>query len=275
MQIDSHHHFWQYNPREYAWISATMTALKRDFLPADLYAEISAVGIDGVVSVQARQTIKETRWLLELARQHEFIKGVVGWMPLIADDVEFELERWSGNTKLKAVRHVLHDEPDDGYMLREDFNRGIEKLRKFNLAYDLLIFQRHLPQTIQFVDQHAGQIFVLDHIAKPRIKDRMMSPWDKGIKDLARRENVYCKISGVVTESDHAHWAAADIIPYFNVVLDAFGPRRLMFGSDWPVCLLASGYGRWVQTIRDFIAPLSVTQRDQIMGGTAMEAYRL
>ena len=156
MKIDAHHHFWHYNPEEYGWINSDMKILRQHFLPADLEAQITGVGIDGVVSVQARQTVEETRWLLELAARHEFIKGVVGWLPLTATDIEAELERWSAYVKIKAVRHVLHDEPDDTYMLREDFNRGIEKLRQFNLVYDILIFEKHLPQTIEFVDRHPG-----------------------------------------------------------------------------------------------------------------------
>jgi len=275
LKIDAHHHFWHYNPEEYGWINSDMKALRKNFLPADLAAQIAAVGIDGVVSVQARQTVEETRWLLELAAQHEFIKGVVGWLPLTATDIEAELERWSGYAKLKAVRHVLHDEPDDMYMLRADFNHGIEKLRQFNLVYDILIFEKHLPQTIEFVDRHPGQIFVVDHIAKPLIKDRVIAPWDKLITELAQRRNVYCKLSGVVTEADHAHWTPENIKPYLDVVLQAFGPQRLMFGTDWPVCLLATGYEKWVKTVKDFIAPLSVAQQDRMMGGTAVEAYRL
>ena len=176
MKIDAHHHFWRYNPEDYGWINTDMKVLRQDFLPVDLEAQIAAVGIDGVVSVQARQTVEETRWLLDLAAENEFIKGVVGWLPLTATDIEAELERWSGYVKLKAVRHVLHDEPDDMYMLRADFNRGIEKLRQFNLVYDILIFEKHLPQTIEFADRHPGQIFVVDHIAKPTALNRIR--WD-------------------------------------------------------------------------------------------------
>ncbi len=275
MKIDAHHHFWRYNAEQYAWISADMTVLRRDFLPVDLGREICASGIDGVVSVQARQSVEETHWLLELAQRHEFIKGVVGWLPLASSDIESRLENFSSQTKLKALRHVLHDEPDDSYMLGTEFNRGVQMLRRFNLVYDILIFQRHLPQTIEFVDLHPDQIFVLDHIGKPQIKQHVLAPWDKLITDLARRPNVYCKLSGIVTEADHAHWTAEDIKPYLDVVLDAFGPDRLMFGTDWPVCLLASSYSRWVQTVQDFIAPLSIAQQNRIMGGSAMEAYRL
>ena len=275
LKIDAHHHFWQYSPEEYAWIGSGMEVLQRNFMPADLHARITAAGIDGVVTVQARQSVEETRWLLELAQQHEFMRGVVGWLPLTAPDIQAQLERFSAYKKLKALRHVLHDEPDDNYMLRADFNRGIETLRYLNLAYDILIFEKHLPQTLAFVDRHPGQIFVVDHIAKPRIKGRILAPWDKHMAELAQRANVYCKLSGVVTEADHAHWTPADIKPYLDVVLHAFGPQRLMFGTDWPVCLLACSYEQWVKAVKDFIAPLSAAQQDRIMGGTAAEAYRM
>ena len=212
---------------------------------------------------------------MELAQENEFVKGVVGWLPLAADNIQVELERWSKHSKLKALRHVLHDEPDDAYMLGAEFNRGIQLLQKFNLAYDILIFEKHLPQTIRFVDQHPNQIFVLDHIAKPRIKDRAIEPWNKLIAQLAKRPNVFCKLSGVVTEADHRSWSSADIQPYLDTVLNAFGPSRLMFGSDWPVCLLAVSYGRWVRTIHDFIAPLSAAEQEQILGSTSAKAYRL
>ncbi|MGC8541768.1 MAG: amidohydrolase family protein [Phycisphaerae bacterium] len=275
MKIDAHHHFWRYSADQYAWISTEMAVLRRDFLPDDLRQPMHGAGVDGVVTVEARQSVEETRWLLELAQEYEFIKGVVGWLPLAADNIQVELERWSKHSKLKALRHVLHDEPDDAYMLGAEFNRGIQLLQKFNLAYDILIFEKHLPQTIRFVDQHPNQIFVLDHIAKPRIKDRVIEPWNKLIAQLAKRPNVFCKLSGVVTEADHRSWSSADIQPYLDTVLNVFGPSRLMFGSDWPVCLLAVSYARWVRTIHDFIAPLTVAEQDRIMGGTAVEAYGL
>jgi L-fuconolactonase len=275
MQIDAHHHFWHYSPAQYGWINDSMAILQRDFMPGDLQKELVSAGIDGVVSVQARQSVEETRWLLELAAQNDFIKGVVGWMPLIAGNLQAELEKFSGNAKFKSIRHVLQDEPEDSYMLRADFNQGIRLLRKFNLAYDILIYERHLPQTIEFVEQHPDQIFILNHIAKPQIKNRILAPWNALMKDLAHRPNVYCKLSGVVTEADHAQWELEDIAPYLNVALEAFGPRRLMFGSDWPVCLLAANYGQWIKLIGDFIAPLSTAEQARIMGGTAVEAYRL
>ena len=275
MKVDSHHHFWKYDPQQYGWMDDSMKAIRRDFLPRDLKSEIDAVGIDAVVSVQARQTVVETTWLLGLAAANRFIRGVVGWAPLINRKVADVLEPLAGNPKLKSVRHVLQDEPDDNYILRDDFNAGINVLSHFHLVYDILIFERHLPQTIRFVDLHPNQIFVLDHIAKPRIKDHVVSPWRENMIQLAKRENVYCKLSGMVTEANHQHWTPQDLDAYLDTALEAFGPRRLMFGSDWPVCLLATSYSAWFNLVSKKIAQLSASERDRILGGTAVEAYKL
>ncbi|MCJ7543157.1 MAG: amidohydrolase family protein [Phycisphaerae bacterium] len=275
MRIDAHHHFWRYNAAEYGWISDAMSVLRRDFLPEHLAAEIRTAGVDGVVSVQARQTVQETAWLLELAEEHDFIRGVVGWVPLVSPTVADDLARLAANRKLKAVRHVLQGEADDDYMLRPDFNAGIAALKPFDLAYDILIFERHLPATLKLVDRHPNQVFVVDHIAKPRIRDSALQPWRDRITDLARRANVYCKLSGMVTEADWQRWTPQQLRPYAEVVLEAFGPRRVMFGSDWPVCLLATTYQRWTETVEGFIAALSPAEQDRIWSATAIEAYRL
>ncbi|HXF26044.1 MAG TPA: amidohydrolase family protein [Bryobacteraceae bacterium] len=275
IKIDAHQHFWKYSPEEYGWIDDSMKTLRRDFLPGDLHKEIGAAGIDGVISVQARQTLEETKWLLDLAEQNEFIRGIVGWVPLIAPNVSDTLAPMAGHLKLKAVRHVLQGETDDLYMLGEDFNRGIRSLRQFGLAYDVLIFERHLPQTIQFVDRHPAQVFIVDHVAKPRIRERVLSPWRENIRELAKRPHVYCKISGMVTEADFQTWTEQDLRLYLETVLEAFGPKRLMFGSDWPVCLVASGYGTWFELVSRFLASCAEAERDQILGGTAIEAYKL
>jgi L-fuconolactonase len=275
MVIDAHHHFWRYDPGEYGWISESMGVLRRDFLPQHLAEEIKAAHVDGVVSVQARQTVEETRWLLDFAARHDFIRGVVGWLPLQSPEFARYLEKFAPDPKLKAVRHVVQDEPDDNFILRDDFNRGVAELRRFDLRYDILIFERHLPQAIKFVDRHPGQVFVLDHVAKPRIKRDEMSPWRENLKELARRKNVYCKLSGVVTEADWRGWTRGQVRPFMNAALEAFGPRRLMFGTDWPVILLASGYGRWTQCVRDFASTLSPAEQDRLFGGTAVEAYNL
>lgn len=252
-----------------------MTPLRRNFLIPELEAVTRASAIDGTVVVQARQTTEETEWLLELATRHALILGVVGWVPLCEPEAGQELERFAGQPKLKAVRHVLHDEPDDFYMLREDFNRGISLLKDFGLAYDILIFERHLPQTIEFVDRHPDQVFVVDHIAKPRIQEGIISPWRENLTELAKRENVYCKISGMVTEADWHSWTPRQLRSYFDMALGAFGPERLMFGSDWPVLTLASEYRQWVETFLALIADLSPPEQERICHGTARAAYRL
>jgi L-fuconolactonase len=275
MTIDAHHHLWEYNERDYVWMTGEMAALRRNFLVPELQEVMRESGVGGTVAVQARQTTEETEWLLDIARRNNFIRGVVGWVPLADPDVGKHLERFAQYAKLKAVRHVLHDEPDDYYMLRGDFNHGIGLLMRFDLAYDILIFERHLPQTLEFVDRHPGQVFVVDHIAKPRIKARLLSPWRERMQELARRENVFCKVSGMATEANWNAWTADDLRPYFDVVLTAFGPKRLMFGSDWPVLTLAGGYKTWMDTFRLFIAELSVDEQKSIRQGAAIAAYRL
>ena len=275
MLIDTHQHLWTYNHRDYAWMTSEMDSLRRNFLVPDLREAMQRAGVDGTIAVQARQTVAETQWLLGLSALHPFILGVVGWVPLSEADVARELERWSTDPKLRGVRHVLHDEPDDFYILRDDFNRGITLLKDFSLAYDILIFERHLPQAITFVDRHPQQVFVLDHVAKPRIRHGALSPWKENITELAKRENVYCKVSGMATEADWKAWRADQLRPYFDVVLAAFTPKRLMFGSDWPVLTLAAEYPSWVQTFYSFIADLTPAERESICFGTATEAYRL
>ena len=275
LTIDAHHHLWEYNDRDYVWMTGAMTALRRNFLVPEFREVTRESGVDGAVAVQARQMMEETEWLLDLAGRSGLIRGVVGWVPLVDPDAGKYLERFAQNPKLKAVRHVLHDEPDDSYMLRDDFNRGVSLLRSFGLAYDILIFERHLPQTLKFVDRHPGQVFVVDHIAKPRIKARLLSPWRERIQELARRGNVFCKVSGMATEADWSAWTADGLRPYFDAVLTAFGPNRLMFGSDWPVLTLAGGYKTWMDTFRSFIADLSPDEQESIRRGAGIAAYRL
>ena len=273
--IDAHHHVWKYDPTQYAWISDDMAALRRDFLPNDWRDAAKPSGIDGAITVQARQTLEETRWLLELAGKHAFIRGVVGWVPLIEPDVVRHLEHFATDRKLRSVRHVLQDESDDNYALRADFDRGIAELQRFNLRYDVLIFERQLPQAIQLVDRHPRQVFVLDHVAKPRVREGILSPWRENICKLAQRENVYCKLSGLVTEADWRSWTAAALRPYLDVAIEAFGPARLMFGSDWPVCLVASEYQRWVRCVREWASALSPSEQTRLFGDTTIEAYDL
>lgn len=275
MLIDAHHHLWEYNSRDYAWMTDEMAALRRNFVVPELVEAVRESGVDGTVVVQASQTLYETNWLLDLARQNSILFGVVGWVPLTAPDVRAHLEKFGGEPKLKSVRHVLQDESDDFFVLREDFNRGVDLLKQFNLAYDILIFERHLPQTIEFVDRHPQQVFIVDHIAKPRIRENLLSPWKKNIQELAMRENVHCKISGMVTEADWAAWTEGQLRPYIEVVLSAFGPKRLMFGSDWPVLTLASNYKQWVDTLRRVVSDLSADEQEEICWRTAKRTYQL
>lgn len=275
MRIDAHQHFWRYDPAEYGWISDSMRLLRRDFLPPELRRAATEAGIQGAVSVQARQTVRETRFLLDLARDDPFLRAVVGWVPLVDPGVSRMLEEFAGEPKFKGCRHVLQDEADDSFMLRADFNAGIRAMTAAGLVYDILIYERHLPQTLEFVDRHPDQVFVLDHIAKPRIREGSFATWSERMRELARRPRVYCKISGMVTEADWSGWTESDLLPYLDVVLEAFGPSRLMFGSDWPVCLVATGYGRWARFVAGFAARLGEPERDRILGGTAAEAYGL
>jgi len=274
-RIDAHHHVWRYSPQEYSWIGENMRQLRRDFLVADLEGELNQAGFAGAVAVQARQSREETDWLLALAKSSQAILGVVGWAPIASREFPIELERLRGESKLKGLRHIIQDEPDENFILGSDFNQGIRAMKGSGLVYEILIFERHLPAAIQFVDRHPEQMFVLDHVAKPRIREHILDPWRRNICELARRDNVYCKISGMVTEADWSKWTQEDLRPYVDVVLSAFGAGRLMVGSDWPVCLLASTYQKWVDTMQALIGDLSGTEQDRIFGGTATEVYRL
>jgi L-fuconolactonase len=273
--IDAHHHLWRYLPPGPAWMADGMEGLRRDFLIEDLRAVTAEVSVTGTIVVETERTVEETGWLSQVAASDDLIRGVVGWAPLTSPAVVAELERIASLPKMKAIRHPIHDESDDQFVLRDDFNRGVAALKQFDLRYDILIFERHLPQTIQFVDRHPDQVFILDHVAKPRIRDRVFSPWRENIRKLARRSNVYCKVSGMVTEADWHTWSDKVVSPYIEAVVEAFTPNRLMFGSDWPVMTLASSYGRWMATIQSAIAQLSVTEKERILGGTAVEAYGL
>jgi L-fuconolactonase len=274
-RIDAHHHLWRYSKEDYGWITGNMAPVARDFLPQDLQQTLSSSGIDGSIAVQARQSLEETQSLLDFAQQFDLIQGVVGWAPIASPEFPAVLDRFKPFQKLKGFRHVVQDEPDDAFLLRSDFNAGISLLKEYDLVYDILIFERQLPVAISFVDRHPVQVFVLDHIAKPRIREHALEPWRAYIRELARRENVFCKLSGIVTEADWAHWSPQDLQPYFDVVLDAFGPNRLMAGSDWPVCLLATTHQNWFSTLREFISPLSAAEQDMILGGVATHVYSL
>ena len=274
MRIDSHHHFWNYTPAEYGWLGGPMAGLQRDFGPEDLKPLIDANGIDAVISVEARQSVNETAFLLIHACQNPWIAGVIGYVQLEATDLRASLERFGQSRHFRGVRKVLQGQPE-GSMRGDDFNRGVAHLRHFGLTYDILIYARQLPEAVELVDRHPNQIFVLDHLAKPSIEDGGYMPWADDIRRMAERPNVYCKLSGLVTEADWQSWTPALLQPYFDTALDAFGPRRLMFGSDWPVCTVASDYGRWVDVVKAWTAPLGDAERARLWGGTAVEAYAL
>ena len=275
MRIDTHQHFWSYNAREYAWMGPGMESLRRDYLPPDLAPLLKVSGVDGTVAVQARQTLEESTWLLELADQYSFIRGVVGWVDLRSPRVDEDLEKLSRHKKLRGVRHVVQDEPDDQFMLREDFVRGIGRLKKFGLTYDLLLYARHLPAACELVQRFPEQPFVLDHISKPLIKDRKLEPWATDIRRLAAFPNVTCKISGMVTEADWKNWKPADFEPYLDVVFGCFGTQRLMVGSDWPVCTLAANYADVIQIAADYISKLSKDEQAAVWGRNARRFYGL
>lgn len=274
MRIDSHQHFWKYSEAEYPWIGKG-TPLQRDWLPADLEREAAKVHMDGSVAVQARQTVEESRWLLKLADESRFIKGVVGWVDLQSDKVEGDLATLSRNKKFVGVRHVVQSEPDSQFMLKREFLRGLGLLQQFNLAYDLLLFPKHLPAAVKVVEKFPEQRFVVDHIAKPMIRAGMMQPWKDDIKELAKHQNVACKISGMVTEAKLKGWTKEDFRPYLDVVFEAFGEDRLMFGSDWPVCLLAGTYEEVHGLAADFFNQFSVAVQKKFFGGNAVKVYRL
>jgi len=275
MKIDSHQHFWKYNPTDYGWIGPDMGKLRRDYLPGELATILKNVGLDGSVAVQARQIPEETEWLLSLAAENPLIKGVVGWVDLRSESVEAELERFAANEKLKGVRHVLQDEEDDKFMLRGDFLRGIAALAKFGLAYDILIFTRHIKYAVELVNRFPGQRFVVDHIAKPFIKRGEIEPWRTDMRELAADENVCCKLSGMVTEAVWHDWKKDDFKPYIEAILEMFGADRLMFGSDWPVCTVAAEYEQVLEIITGYISSVSPQEQAKIMGANAIDFYKL
>jgi L-fuconolactonase len=272
MKIDAHQHFWRYDAAQYPWIPQH-SPLQRDWLPNDLKTEQAKLGFDGSIAVQARQTLEESRWLLELARQHPGIKGVVGWVDLRSQRVTEQLAELASDPKFVGVRHVVQEEPDEEFMLRPDFLRGIAKLKEFKLTYDLLIYPTQLPAAIKLVQKFPEQDFVLDHLAKPYIREGALSPWIEQLAELSASENVWCKVSGMVTEAKQDSWKLEDFRPYLDAVFEAFGVDRLMFGSDWPVCLLAASYEQVFGIVRDYVQARSEEMRCKLFGGNCARFY--
>jgi len=273
MRLDAHQHFWKYNAPEYEWIDGSMAELRRDFLPLDLKPVLDANGFEGSISVQARQSLEETLWLLELAGQNDFIKGVVGWVDLRSKDLPVQLDRFAANRKLVGVRHIVQAEADDAFMLREDFRRGISQLGERGLTYDLLVYPRQLPAAVRLASQFPNQPFVLDHIAKPEIAKGVLAPWEQDVRRLANLDNVWCKVSGMVTEAKWRGWKAEDFRPYLDVVFEAFGAERVMIGSDWPVCTVSGDYAATMEIVKQYLKQFSPVLQEAVLGGNCARFY--
>lgn len=275
--LDTHHHLWKFNTEEYGWIDERMTILKRDYLPGDLTGLISRANVEYTIVVQARQTLRETEWLLSLADQFPFIQGVVGWVDLCSDQIAEQLERFSSRPKLAGVRHVVHDEPDDLFMYRKDFRNGLSLLGKYGLTYDILIFPRHLKAAIDLAENFPEQPFVIDHLAKPPIMEGILEPWKSLIGTIANLPNVWCKLSGMVTEAEWQGWKPEDFDPYLDVLFECFGTDRLMTGSDWPVCNLAGSYNQIMKIVPGFMEKRNISreERDNILYNNGIRFYKL
>jgi L-fuconolactonase len=274
MRIDAHQHFWQYNPARDTWITDEMAVLKKDFLPDQLLPELAANNITGCIAVQADQSERETRFLLDLAHQYEAVQGVVGWVDLCAGNVAERVQEFAKDPKLCGFRHILQAEGNE-FMFRPEFLRGIECLNgdKTGITYDILVYSRQLPSAIELVAKLPGQPFVLDHIGKPPIKEGGNHLWARDLRMLAENKNVYCKLSGLVTEADWQRWRASDFKSYLDLVLEVFGIDRVMFGSDWPVCLLAARYEQVVQLIADYAQSFSTFDQQKLFGLNAAKFY--
>ena len=274
MRIDSHQHFWNYDSERFEWITADMAQLRRSFLPEDLYPILQASQIDGCIAVQAEEQVRETEFLLELSEDHPWILGVVGWAELAQDNLDEVLDQWSSCSKLLGFREVLQSKEPE-YMLRKEFIRGIHKLGQRGYTYDLLTYPQQLPAALQLVDACPNQFFVIDHLSKPDIKAGDWKAWKKSLQPFSERELVYSKVSGLVTEADWKKWSPADLFPYLEITLELFGPKRLLFGSDWPVCLVAGQYKEVLGVIESFADQLSVHEKEALFGGTAQEFYKI
>jgi L-fucono-1,5-lactonase len=278
-RIDAHQHFWKYDPPEFSWVTDNMAVLRRDYLPDELARELAANGMDASIAVQSSQSEKGTSFLLNLAVMHSKIAGVVGWVDLRAPNVRDRLREYSRYDKLRGFRHIVQAEPDDRFLLREDFLRGLACLKEFHFTYDILIYPQQLPAAVELAKRMPEQPFVVDHIAKPLIKAREIDSWARQMRELAAGPNVFCKVSGLVTEADWSRWRPDDFKPYLDVVFDAFGPDRLMFGSDWPVCLIAGTYRQVKQLIEDYLAQHFTSEGEKqkialaIFGETAARFY--
>jgi L-fuconolactonase len=275
LKIDSHQHFWKFDPVRDSWIDDQMIAIRRDFLPAELESILTGNGFDGCITVQSDQSEKENEFQLANAKQHDFIKGIVGWVDLQSEQIEERLAYYKQFEKMKGFRHVLQGEVQRDFMLRPEFLNGISLLRKYGFTYDILIFPDQLKYTADFVSRFPNQPFVIDHLAKPGIKNHQINEWEKDIRALAKFENVFCKVSGMVTEADWKAWKPEDFHPYLDVLVDAFGVDRLMYGSDWPVCNLAGIYERVVGLVKDYFSTFADAEQQKLFGGNAAKFYTI
>lgn len=272
--IDSHQHFWKYNTDTHSWINDEMAAIRKDFFPQDLQPILAQNGIEGCVAVQADQTEDETNFLIDLSKENNFIKGVVGWVDLKSDDLENRLNHYAQEKIVKGFRHVLQGEAPE-FMLHPDFKRGISLLKKYNFTYDLLLFPQHLKAAIELVKENPHQKFVIDHISKPYIKQGIVGEWEADIKEISKYKNVYCKVSGMVTEADFNNWKKEDFTPYLNIITEAFETDRLMFGSDWPVCLVAASYEKMLNIVKEFYSNFSEEEQNAVFRNNAINFYQL
>ena len=275
MIIDSHQHFWNYEAEKHSWIDDEMSVIRRDFLSDDLQKVFDENGVDACVAVQADQTTEETDFLISLAKNNNFIKGVVGWVDLRSESIEEDLLKYKKYDVVKGFRHVVQQEQDHNFMLRPEFLNGIELLGKYDLCYDILIFPHQLGAALELVEKFPNQKFVIDHIAKPYIKDGFFEGWAVMMREIAKNQKVYCKISGMITEADYKTWTPEQVHPYMKLVLESFGASRVMYGSDWPVCLVAGNYSMVKALVTDFITDLSQEEQNDIMGGNAAKFYNL
>jgi len=273
--IDAHQHFWQYDEKKHSWISDEMAVLKKDFLADTLQAVFNKNEVAGSIAVQADQSEEETEFLLKLAAENDFIKGVVGWVDLRSPNIKERLSYFSDFPKLKGFRHVVQDEPDPNFMLGEAFLQGISALKPFNFTYDILIFPKQLEAAVQLVQKFPDQLFVIDHIAKPDIKKAERSYWENHMQAIAKHPNVFCKVSGMVTEADWKNWNYSDFVPYLDIVFEAFGTDKIMFGSDFPVCLLAGSYNNVKGIIDQYLKKFSIEEQEKIWSGNALRFYNI
>jgi len=273
-KIDSHQHFWRYDPVKHDWIDDSMKMILKDFLPGDLQPVLKENNFDGCIAVQADQTEAETNFLLALQQENTFIKGIVGWVDLRQDNIRERLSWYKQFAAVKGFRHVLQGEAPE-FMLQPKFLNGIAALEELEFTYDILIFPKHLAAAITLVKQFPRQKFVIDHIAKPYIKKGLLGEWKQAMKIIAQHENVYCKISGMVTEADYQYWKKEDFTLYIDAVVEAFGTKRIMYGSDWPVCLVAASYTNMLNIVKDYFAHFSTTEQDNFFGNNAASFYKL